>query len=109
MEFNCPKCKGSNLRFMSDVMISAPIKYLHNLSKKAMRDKETEIWGVSWGTMAYICRDCQFTLDLYPENPSLILYQALERIATGEGNAQERAQHALKIYKQKMEQELDNK
>lgn len=57
--FKCPQCQSENIRFMTSLIISAPIKYYHNLVAEAYRDKETIIWGVNWDTdMMLSCADC---------------------------------------------------
>lgn len=55
----CPKCQSENIRFMTSLIISAPIKYYHNLVKEAYTDKDTIIWGVNWGhDIMLSCADC---------------------------------------------------
>lgn len=61
--FKCQKCQSENIRFMTSVIISAPIKYYHNLVKKAYTDKDTIIWGVNWGhDIMLSCADCGHVL-----------------------------------------------
>lgn len=57
--FKCPQCQSENIRFMTSLIISAPIKYYHNLVAEAYRDKETIIWGVNWDhDMMLSCAEC---------------------------------------------------
>ena len=48
---------------MTSVIISAPIKYYHNLVKAAYTDEDTTIWGVNWGyDIMLSCADCGHVL-----------------------------------------------
>lgn len=61
--FKCPKCESENIRFMTSVILSAPIKYYHNMVKEAYTDKETVIWGVNWGhDIMLCCSACGYVL-----------------------------------------------
>lgn len=44
--YRCPKCGSENVTFMADVTISAPMEFYHNLSKRAFRKKDVQLWGV---------------------------------------------------------------
>lgn len=57
--FKCSQCQSENIRFMTSVILSAPIKYYHNLVKEAYTDKDTIIWGVNWDhDIMLSCADC---------------------------------------------------
>jgi hypothetical protein len=41
-------------------MISAPIYYFHNITKKAFKSKDVQIWGADWQKTSIHCMDCHW-------------------------------------------------
>ena len=64
MPIKCSKCGSTNLGFMGELTISAPIEYYHRLSKQAIRSKGIRIWGFDWGKANIICSDCFYSSGL---------------------------------------------
>lgn len=60
----CKKCGGENLSIMFELIVSAPIKYYHNFSKQAMRDKSVRLWGADWHKADIVCGDCFYSTAL---------------------------------------------
>ena len=52
----CPKC-NSGTEIMVDVTLVIPSEYEHKLSKRAIRDKRTEIWSANWTKAMFFCVD----------------------------------------------------
>lgn len=52
------KCKHCDEEpvIMVNVLMSIPESMGNKLSKLAIRDKRVELWGASWNTASYICR-----------------------------------------------------
>lgn len=52
----CPKC-GTEMMWMGNVqiLIKDTDKYFHQLSKKAFRSKDIELWGADWGGGTLFC------------------------------------------------------
>ena len=61
MSIKCAKCGSTNLGFMGDLTISAPIEFFHRLSKAVLRSKDIRIWGFDWGKADIICNDCYYS------------------------------------------------
>lgn len=55
LELNtCPNC-GGQMRIMISVTIAANADKIMNISKKSLRDKDVELWGVYWNNMQIWC------------------------------------------------------
>lgn len=67
--YRCPKCGSENVTFMADVTISAPMEFYHNLSKRAFRRKEVQLWGVDWHRADIVCHDCLYSTGLDRDKP----------------------------------------
>lgn len=52
--FECEKC-GSPTKAMGQMTVSVPSSMMHNFSKKNMRSKDFEVFGVLWETFDFIC------------------------------------------------------
>lgn len=64
----CPRCDSENMSFMVDIIVHAPIKYLHELSKTNLRKKDVEIIGADWDKATYVCLECYWDNNLDREN-----------------------------------------
>lgn len=60
MLYSCPKCGSENVDMMVDITLVTDAKYAHNLSKKALYAKKTEVWGAYWDRAHFFCKnpDC---------------------------------------------------
>lgn len=55
----CPQC-GEDTTMMITLTVVMPGKYQHNIRKKNLTEKTTELWGVDWAQMYRHCRNCNW-------------------------------------------------
>ena len=58
-EFKCFNCGSTNVRFMAQITLAAPMSMYGNLTKRNLRSKEVELWGADWVHCDVYCIDCQ--------------------------------------------------
>ena len=54
----CKNCGCEDFTVMTSMIVSMPFDMYHNLTKKKMRKKEFEVWGVNWDLADFICKKC---------------------------------------------------
>ena len=60
----CKKCKSENLSFHVKLFVSFNVKHLHKITKKAFKEKDTQLWSADWDKCKIICSDCGQVTDL---------------------------------------------
>ena len=58
----CKHCGCEDFTVMTSMIVSMPFDMYHNLTKKKMRKKEFEVWGVNWDLADFICKECGNTI-----------------------------------------------
>lgn len=56
----CPKCGSERLRVFIDVQMYIDFEDYHNLTKKAIAKKTTEIYSMDDSKSSFLCKDCQW-------------------------------------------------
>lgn len=78
--YRCEKCGSTNVRMMTNMLVSFPANWEGELTSKRRSDPEFEIWGVNWSGREIICRDCRFTEKGPNRNPWIEIERLQDRI-----------------------------
>jgi hypothetical protein len=68
-KINCPKCGENSLDVMVNISMVIPMDHMHELSKKAIRDKRVEIWGADWDRSSWFCKNPKCLWQKIAPNP----------------------------------------
>lgn len=58
VDFKCWRCGSTNVRFMTQVTLAAPMSMYGNFTKTNLRSKEVVLWGVDWAHCDIYCMGC---------------------------------------------------
>lgn len=58
----CKNCGCEDFTIMTSMIVSMPSNMYCHLTKKKMRQKDFEVWGVDWDLADFICKKCGNTI-----------------------------------------------
>ena len=64
----CKKCGSENISIMFNMLVSMDSNYYRAVTKKSLREKNTQLWSVDWKDCDFICKDCGYTLSHNSKN-----------------------------------------